>query len=82
MLYNRKKEMRGAAMLFRKKIYKSCSYCQHGTQVDQEQVLCVKKGMVPSDGKCRKFCYDPCKRVPLKQKPLDFTKYDQEDYSL
>lgn len=69
-------------MLFRKKINRACSYCLNGTQVNSEQVLCMKKGIVPADGKCRKFCYDPCKRVPPKAKALDFAKYNQEDYSL
>ena len=69
-------------MLFRKKIAKSCSYCSHGTKIDEEQVLCVKKGVVPVNGKCRKFNYDPCKRVPLKPKALNFDKYNNEDYSL
>lgn len=69
-------------MLFRKKISRACSYCQYGTQIDDEQVLCIKKGVVPVDGKCRKFCYDPCKRVPAKPKALDFNKYNSEDYSL
>lgn len=69
-------------MLFRKKIAKSCSYCSLGTKIDEEQVLCVKKGVVPVNGKCRKFNYDPCKRVPLKPKALNFDKYNKEDYSL
>ena len=54
----------------------------HGTKLDDEQVLCIKKGVVPVEGKCRKFSYDPCKRIPPKQKALDFSKYEQEDYSL
>jgi len=69
-------------MLFRKKIEKSCSYCTMGTRMNDEEILCIKRGVVPADGKCRKFCYDPCKRVPAKAKALDFKKYDQEDYSL
>ena len=69
-------------MLFRKKIEKACTYCVHGTQIDQEQVLCIKKGVVPPEGKCRKFCYDPCKRVPAKPKAMDFSKYNDNDYSL
>lgn len=69
-------------MLFRKKITKACTYCIHGTQIDQEQVLCIKKGVVPSEGKCRKFHYDPCKRIPVKAKALNFGKYNDEDYSL
>lgn len=69
-------------MLFRKKIENSCTYCQYGTVLDDDQVLCTKRGVVQSDRKCRKFTYDPLKRVPLKAKPLDFSKYDEEDYSL
>lgn len=69
-------------MLFRKKIERSCTYCAHGTKIDDEQVLCMKKGVVPVSGKCRKFLYDPCKRVPVKPKALDFRKYDKDDYSL
>ena len=69
-------------MLFRKKIERSCSYCVYGTQIDGEQVLCTKKGVVSVDGKCRKFCYDPCKRIPPRPKAPGFKKYDEEDYSL
>ena len=69
-------------MIFRKRIEKSCSYCSYGTVLNDEQVLCIKKGVVPLEGKCRKFTYDPCKRVPSKPKALDFEKYNDEDYSL
>ena len=69
-------------MLFRKKMTRACSYCIHGTQIDDEQILCVKRGVVPVSGKCRRFHYDPCKRTPPKVKALDFRKYDQQDYSL
>ena len=69
-------------MLFRKKIERSCAYCTYGTKIDDEQVLCIKKGVVGVCGKCRKFPYDPCKRIPPKPKALDFSKYDSEDYSL
>lgn len=69
-------------MLFRKKIEKSCAYCAHGTKISDGQILCVKKGVVPEDSKCYKFEYDPCKRVPVKAKTMDFTQYDEEDYSL
>lgn len=69
-------------MLFRKKIQKVCSYCANGTKIDDEQVLCVKRGVVAADGKCWRFHYDPCKRTPVKAKAVDFKKYDDEDYSL
>lgn len=69
-------------MLFRKRIKYSCAYCSNGTQIDNEQVLCIKRGVVCIDGKCRKFIYDPCKRVPPKAKPLDFKQFNTDDYSL
>lgn len=69
-------------MLFRKKMPRSCTYCAHGTKIDDEQVLCIQKGVVSTEGSCRKFQYDPCKRVPPKPKALDFEKYKDEDYSL
>ncbi len=69
-------------MLFRKKIQKSCTYCRFGTKLDEDLVLCTKKGVVAADRKCRKFQYDPIKRVPSKPKALNFAQYDEEDFSL
>lgn len=69
-------------MLFRKKIQRSCSYCRRGTKLNEDEVLCTKKGVVAVDGKCWCFRYDPCKRIPPKPKALDFSKYDQDDFSL
>ena len=69
-------------MLFRKKIKRSCVYCIHATRIGDEQVLCAKHGAVSIYYACRKFKYDACKRIPPKAKALDFSKYDQEDYSL
>jgi len=69
-------------MLFRKKIERSCAYCQFGTALEDGQVLCSKKGIRTIEDKCRKFKYDPCKRIPLKAKAMDFSKYENEDYSL
>ena len=69
-------------MLFRKKITPACTYCQRGTALDKEQVLCVKRGIVQADHKCRKFRYDPCKRIPPKMKALNVKKYDDVDFSL
>ena len=69
-------------MLFRKKITPACVYCQRCTALNDEEVLCAKRGVVPSDYKCRKFRYDPCKRIPPKMKALDTKKYDDVDFSL
>lgn len=69
-------------MLFRKKIERSCAYCLHGTALEDGQILCIKKGLGSIDGKCRRFRYDPLKRQPKKAKALDFSRYEDEDYSL
>ena len=69
-------------MLFRKKIERSCGYCCFGTCLEEDRILCAKKGMRDANDKCRKFRYDPCKRIPVKAKALDFRKYDEEDFSL
>ena len=69
-------------MLFRRKIQRSCAYCLYSTKLDEETVLCAKKGIRSAESPCRKFKYDPCKRIPLKAKPLDFSRYEDEDFSL
>ena len=69
-------------MLFRKKIERSCIYCVYSTKMDQENMLCTKKGVVPMYSACRKFRYDPFKRVPPRPKALDFSKYEEDNFSL
>lgn len=69
-------------MLFRKKIEPACTYCIHSAKLDGEKILCAKKGVKNCDDKCFRFKYDPTKRVPLKAKALDFSKYTEEDFSL
>lgn len=69
-------------MLFRKKIEKACGYCAYATQLEDGNVLCSKKGVKDAESKCRKFRYDPLRRVPSRMKPLDFEQYRQEDFTL
>ncbi len=69
-------------MLFRKKMEKSCTYCRYGTMLEDGLALCTKRGVVSADRKCRKFSYDPIKRIPSKPKAINFEKYNNEDFSL
>lgn len=69
-------------MFFRKKIMKSCSYCLHAARLDEQTVLCTRKGVRPQDGRCWRFRYDPCKRIPARPKALDFSRYRSEDFTL
>ena len=59
-------------MLFRKKIDRYCTYCQFAGRVDEETMVCQHYGIVPCDHRCRKFRYDPLKRVPDGRKPKNF----------
>lgn len=69
-------------MLFRKKIERSCTYCSRSTQLEDGQILCIKKGTRIPKGTCWSFRYDPLKRIPSKAKALDFSKFAEDDFSL
>lgn len=69
-------------MLFEKDIEPRCAYCQRGTAMDDERIVCVKKGIVPPDGACRRFRYDPLKRTPAKPPVVSFEKFRDEDFTL
>ena len=54
------------------KAEKLCKYCENSTEVALSgDMLCAKKGVVSPDYKCRKFVYDPFKRTPRIQKPIE-----------
>lgn len=69
-------------MLFRKKIARSCSYCAFGAKMEEDAILCRKRGLKTVCDKCRKFKYDPCKRVPPKGKAISFAQFSDCDFSL
>ena len=45
-------------MLFRKKIDPRCAYCAKGTRLSDEEVACVKCGIVAAEHHCGAFRYD------------------------
>ena len=66
-------------MLFRKDIDPRCAYCQRGQQINDREVACVKRGIVPVEDHCRAFRYDPLKRVPPRPaKPAGAGLPDEE----
>lgn len=64
MRYNDKKSKKETAMLFSKDIPARCIWCKNGEAMDDGRVICRFRGPVPGDGKCRKYVYDPYKRIP------------------
>ena len=69
-------------MLFDRNIEPRCAYCKRGEAVDEEQIICIKKGMVSPSGSCRSFRYDPLKRVPPKPAVPSFKRFRDEDFTL
>ena len=66
--------------MFEKDIEPRCGYCQRGTLIEDEKVMCVKKGIVAAAGACRGFRYDPLKRVPPKPLAPSFDRLKDEDF--
>ena len=69
-------------MLFEKDIEPRCAYCKRGSPLDEDNIMCIKKGIVSPAGACRRFRYDPLKRVPPKPMSLDLSHLKEEDFVL
>ncbi|MBQ1537937.1 MAG: hypothetical protein IIZ73_06460 [Ruminococcus sp.] len=53
---------------FGNNISPSCSYCLYGNRSKEgNKVLCERQGLVDADYSCKKWIYDPIKRIPKKQ---------------
>ena len=68
--------------LFRKDIDPRCVYCEHGAQLNEREVMCVKQGVMPVEGHCRRFRYDPLKRTPPRPATLDTEHLKEKDFSI
>lgn len=69
-------------MLFRKHMDPRCVYCKYAASAEEGMVICRKKGIRPEGGKCRRFRYDPLRRVPPRPLNVDFSRYDSQDFTL
>ncbi len=70
-----------AKSVLNKKIPKSCDYCFYGRKSSAfDVILCKYKGPVTKENRCRKFEYDPLKRVP--NLAAEMPKFTKEDFSL
>ncbi len=69
-------------MLFRKKMPKTCFHCLYARIKDEAEIQCEKRGARTADSPCRRYKYDPCKRIPPRLKAPDFSAFDADDFSL
>ena len=73
-------------VLFRHKLFGSqiepdCSYCKFGSPMKKSsRIVCAKGGIVSPGFHCRRFSYDPLKRVP--QRPRRLPRFDRSDFEL
>ena len=66
---------------FGQNIEPRCEYCQNGHEsADGRMILCPRKGIVERSASCRKFCYDPLRRIPRTAPPLPV--FSDDDFSL
>lgn len=66
--------------LFKKKISPACEYCSIGKTLKNNSILCVKYGITNPKNHCKKFKYDPIKRIPKKQ--TENLSFDKKDFIL
>ncbi|GHU88877.1 hypothetical protein FACS1894202_05870 [Clostridia bacterium] len=67
--------------LFRKDIDPRCAYCSRGRPMGRGDVACFHRGVVKEHFHCKKFRYDPLRRVPPKPVTLDHS-YTRDDFTL
>ncbi len=65
--------------MFKKNMPPSCAYCAVGVLVN-DKILCVKYGITNSKNNCKKFKYDPLKRIPKTSKKI--LHFDEEDFKI
>ncbi len=68
--------------LFKKDIDPFCVYCKHARPLEENQVICDKKGVKDANSHCRHFRYDPLRRVPPRPKKADFSGLSPEDFQI
>lgn len=68
--------------LYGNTITPACHLCANGRMsVDGEVVLCLLKGVADPGDRCRKFRYDPLRRVPFRQ-PTPAGSFTEEDFRI
>ncbi len=69
-------------MLFSKEIRPCCAYCTNSRQVNDKEAVCKKHGIVSLQYRCKRYEYDPTKRVPPEPARLEKDSFSKEDFSL
>ncbi len=63
--------------------YNCCRYCSHGVYIAIERrIMCNTEGIVPREHVCPRFLLDPFKIKVKRLRNIDFSKYENEDFSI
>lgn len=68
-------------MLFNKKIEPRCVYCARGKRLNDDYISCMRFGVVSAGYHCKKFVYDPMKRIPPARKQIN-TNFEPSAFSI
>ena len=61
----------------------ACRYCSVGTpNIDDDYVLCPKKGVMSACSSCPSFRYDPLRREVRRMPHLDTSGYTADTFKL
>lgn len=66
--------------LFGNNIKPSCKYCEMAKSMSGEIITCEKFGEVKAYDACKKFAYDPLKRIPKKELSLAKSAVNDIDF--
>lgn len=66
--------------LFGNNIKPACKYCALGTAASGDTITCSKFGEVKSYDSCKKYVYNPLKRIPKKELQLANSAVNDIDF--
>lgn len=70
-----------AKPLFPQKAFQACKNCVLGRpSFDGKRILCIRRGVVDPDYSCRKYKYNPLKRIPRRNPILP--TFDRDEFKL
>ncbi|MDR3209173.1 MAG: hypothetical protein LBT36_00900 [Oscillospiraceae bacterium] len=69
-------------MRSRDRVEPRCEYCRYGSSIGNDELACIKRGIVAPSYRCARFKYDASKRVPEARGSLDTSKYTTEDFKI
>lgn len=73
--------MFGKKKLFGDSVPPACEYCIQGhPAADRKMILCRRCGVVSPYYHCKKYEYDPLKRIP--RRPPQLPKFSPEEFQL